>query len=121
MPKILIADDDDALRAQIARTMAVEGYTVLEAGNGVEAVELFQTEKPDVVLLDLGMPVKDGLTALKEIRALNPDAKVAILASPGRQTAVLQAIRAGAQEFFVKPLDPERMIGVIRKMMGLPL
>jgi two-component system chemotaxis response regulator CheY len=119
MPKILIADDYDKLREQIGRTLAVEGYTILEAGNGMQAVELFQTEKPDVVLLDLGIPGKDGLTVLKEIRVLNPDAKVAILASPGQQNDVLQAVRAGAMEYFIKPLDPARMTGVIHRMMGL--
>jgi two-component system chemotaxis response regulator CheY len=120
MPKILIADDGEFLRVRTARMLAVEGFSVAEADNGVKAVELFQTEKPDVVLLDLGMPEKDGLTALKEILALKPDAKIVMLASLGQETLVLQAIRAGAKDYVVKPFEQERILGVIHKMLGIP-
>jgi two-component system chemotaxis response regulator CheY len=119
MPKILIADDGEFLRVRTARMLAVEGFGVLEAENGNKAVELFKTEKPDAVLLDLVMPEKDGLTALKEILAVNPEAKVIMLASTGQETMVLQAIRAGAKDYIVKPFERERAVGAIRKILGL--
>ena len=121
MPKILIAEDAEFLRVQAARTLAVEGFTVLEADNGVKAVEIFQAEKPDVVLLDISMPEKDGLVALKEILAIRPDAKVVMLCSPGQEPLVLQAMRAGAKDYIVKPVEKERIIGVIHKIMGIAL
>ena len=119
MPKILIADDGEFLRVRTARMLAVEGFTVLEAENGVKAVELFQAEKPDVVLLDLTMPEKDGLAALKEMVAARPGAKVIMLASQGQETMVLEAIRAGAKDYIVKPFERDRVVGAIRKILGL--
>ena len=119
MPNILIADDGEFLRVQMARMLAVEGFGVLEAENGAEAVHLFGTGKPDAVLLDLVMPEKDGLAALKEILAANPDAKVIMLASPGQETMVLEAIRAGAKDYIIKPFERERVVGAIRKILGL--
>lgn len=119
MPKILIADDGEFLRVRTARMLAVEGFGVLEAENGTKAVELFKNEKPDAVLLDLVMPEKDGLTALKEILAIAPEAKVIMLASTGQETMVLEAIRAGAKDYIVKPFERERAVGAIRKILGL--
>ncbi len=121
MPKILIADDGEFLRVRTARALAIEGFSVIEADNGVKAVELFQTEKPDVVFLDLAMPEKDGLTALKEILALKADAKIVMLASLGQETLVLQAIRAGAKDYIVKPFEKERILGVIKKILGISI
>jgi two-component system, chemotaxis family, chemotaxis protein CheY len=119
MPKILIADDGEILRVRTARMLTVEGFGVLEAENGVKAVELYKTEKPDAVLLDLVMPEKDGLAALKEILAANADAKVIMLASPGQETMVLEAIRTGAKDYIIKPFERERVVGAIRKLLGL--
>ncbi len=120
MPKILIADDAEFLRVRTARTLAVEGFSVVEADNGAKAVELFQAEKPDVVLLDLSMPEKDGLAALKEILALKPEAKVVMLCSMGQEALVLQAIRAGAKDYIVKPVEKERILAVVQKTLGIP-
>jgi two-component system chemotaxis response regulator CheY len=118
MPKVLIADDAEFLRVRTARTLAVEGLTVVEADTGAKAVEMFQSENPDIVLLDLSMPEKDGLTALKEILAIKPAAKVVMLSSVGQETLVLQAIRAGAKDYIVKPADKDRILGVIHKILG---
>jgi two-component system chemotaxis response regulator CheY len=121
MPKILVADDGEALRASTARSLAVEGFTVVEADNGVKAVELFQTEKPDLVFLDLAMPEKDGLTALKEILAFKADAKIVVLSTPGQETLILQAIRAGAKDYVVKPFEKARLLAVSKKILGISL
>jgi two-component system chemotaxis response regulator CheY len=121
MPKILIADDGESLRVRASRMLSVEGFAVLEADNGTKAVELFKAEKPDVVLLDISMPGKDGLATLKEIRDADPGAKVIILSTPGQETKVLEAIRAGARDYVVKPFERDRIIGAIRKILGLTL
>jgi two-component system chemotaxis response regulator CheY len=119
MPKILIADDGEFLRVRAARMLAVEGFNVVEADNGVKAVDLFKSEKPDAVLLDLVMPEKDGLTALKEMLAINPAAKVIMLSSLGQETMVLEAIRTGAKDYIIKPFERDRAVGAIRKILGL--
>jgi len=121
MPKILIADDGEFLRVRTARMLAVEGFAVVEADNGAKAVELFQAEKPDLTLMDLAMPEKDGLTALKEILALKPDAKVVMLSSLGQETLVLQAIRAGAKDYVIKPFEKERILSLLHKILGITL
>jgi two-component system chemotaxis response regulator CheY len=119
MAKILIADDGELVRVRAARMLSVEGFTVLEAENGTQAVALFQAEKPDVVLLDITMPEKSGLAALREIRASNPEAKVVMMSSPGQEAAVLEAIRAGAKDYVVKPFEKDRLVGTVRKLLGI--
>jgi two-component system chemotaxis response regulator CheY len=119
MPKILIADDGEFQRVQAARLLATEGFTILEAENGTQAVDQFRGEKPDLVLLDVAMPEKDGLTALKEILAVKPDAKIIMLSSPGQEAIILKAIRAGAKDYIVKPLDRDRVLGAVRKVIGV--
>jgi two-component system chemotaxis response regulator CheY len=121
MPKILVVDDAEFLRVRTARLLAVEGFAVVEADNGTKAVELFRSEKPDITLLDISMPEKDGLTALKEILADQSDAKVVMLSSQGQETLVLQAIRAGAKDYIVKPVEKDRVLGVIHKILGITL
>jgi two-component system, chemotaxis family, chemotaxis protein CheY len=121
MPKILVVDDAEFLRVRTARLLAVEGFAVVEADNGTKAVELFQSEKPDITLLDISMPEKDGLAALKEILAAQSDAKVVMLSSQGQETLVLQAIRAGAKDYIVKPVEKDRVLGVIHKILGITL
>jgi two-component system chemotaxis response regulator CheY len=121
MPKILFADDVEILRVRAARALAIEGFTVIEADNGAQAVALFQAENPDVVFLDLAMPEKDGLTALKEILAIKADAKVVMLASQGQETLILQAIRAGAKDYIVKPFEKDRILGVTHKILGIDI
>lgn len=119
MAKILLVDDTETSRARAARILSVEGFTVVEAENGVRAVELFQTERPDLVLLDISMPEKDGVTALREIRAADPSAKVIMLSAPGQEPAVLEAIRAGAKDYIVKPVEKDRLLTAVRKLLGL--
>ena len=121
MPKILIADDGEFLRVRTARMLSVEGFSILEADNGIKAIELYRTEKPDLVLLDISMPEKDGLTTLKEIRGADPQAKVIMLSSPGEESKVLEAIRAGAKDYVVKPFERDRIIAAIRKILGITL
>src|SRR3954464_2148026 len=77
--KILIADDAAFMRMRCGKMLQSHGHTVVEAENGREAVEKFTSEKVDVVLLDITMPEMDGLTALKEIRKVDPNARVAMV------------------------------------------
>ena len=95
------------------------GHEVVgEAGNGQEAVDRYRELKPDVVTLDITMPEKDGLSALREIMQLDPGAKVIMCSALGQEGKVLEAVRAGAKEFVVKPFKAERVLAAIDKATG---
>jgi len=74
--------------------------------------------KPDLVLMDITMPVMDGITALKEIRQADPQAKVVMLSAMGQQAMVIESIKAGARDFVVKPYEPDNVMASVRKLIG---
>lgn len=118
MAKILIADDAAFMRLRCAKLLKENGHEVVEAEDGAQAVKLYQEVTPDAVLLDITMPNMDGLTALKEIRRLNPDARVAMVTAMGQKAMVLDAIKSGAKDFVVKPFEAERVLGAVKKLVG---
>ena len=95
-----------------------DGYEVLEAENGAQAVDLYRSVKPDVVLMDITMPEMDGLTALREIRTLDPKACVVMLTALGQESVVLEAIKSGARDFVVKPFERDRVLNAITKLIA---
>jgi two-component system chemotaxis response regulator CheY len=118
MSKILIVDDAEFLRVRISKMLIGDGYDVVEAENGLIAVDKYKSEKPDVVLMDITMPEMDGLTALKEIRAFDSQAKVIMLTALGQESVVLEAIKSGAKDFVVKPFERERVLNAINKLLA---
>ncbi len=94
------------------------GHETVEAGDGREAVEAYKQAEPDAVLMDIMMPVLDGLGALREILAINPQARVAMVTAMAQQAIVMEAIKAGAWDFVVKPFDPERLKDALKKLLG---
>jgi len=117
MSKILIVDDAEFLRVRISRLLSTNGYEILEAQNGLQAVEIYKWSQPDVVLMDVTMPEMDGLTALKEIRRFDPQARVIMVTALGQESVVLDAIRSGARDFVVKPFDFDRVIAALNKVL----
>ena len=118
MAKIMVVDDAEFLRLRISKMLAGEGHQIVEAENGVVAVNAYKDEKPDLVFMDITMPEMDGLSALKEIRGLDPKAKVVMLTALGQESIVLEAIKSGARDFVVKPFERDRVIGAIEKLLG---
>ncbi|MEI7990740.1 MAG: response regulator [Chloroflexota bacterium] len=118
MAKILIVDDAEFLRMRISKMLIGDGYEVVEAENGAIAVEKFKEIKPDVVLMDITMPEMDGLTALKQIRSIDPKARIVMLTALGQESVVLEAIKAGARDFVVKPFERERVLNAITKLLS---
>jgi two-component system chemotaxis response regulator CheY len=118
MPKILIVDDAEFLRLRISKMLTGDGFQVIEADNGLKAIEQYQTHRPDLVLMDITMPEMDGLTALKQIRAFDAKAKVIMLTALGQESVVLEAIKSGARDFVVKPFERDRVIGAIQKLLA---
>lgn len=119
MTKVLIVDDASFMRMMIKDILQKNGFEVIgEAANGIEAVNLYKKEKPDVVTMDITMPDMDGIEAVKEIRAFDPAAKVIMCSAMGQQSMVMDAIKSGAKDFIVKPFQADRVLEAIRKVVG---
>ena len=117
MARVLIVDDAAFMRMMLKDIITDIGHEVVgNACNGFEAVELYKNLKPDIVTLDITMPEKDGITALSEIMAINPDAKCVMCSAMGQQSMVIQAIKAGAKDFIIKPFMPERVKEPLEKL-----
>jgi two-component system chemotaxis response regulator CheY len=117
--KILIVDDAAFMRMMIKDILSKNGYEVVgEAADGVQAVEQYQEHQPDLVTMDITMPEMDGITALKEIKKLNPNAKVIMCSAMGQQAMVIDAIQAGAKDFIVKPFQADRVLEAIGKTLA---
>lgn len=116
--RILVVDDAEFARVRARRLLMENGYDVDEAVNGKEAVEKYLSFQPDVVMMDITMPVLDGLDALREIKRTDPQAKVIMCSALGQQSMVLEAIKAGARDFIVKPFEPERILSAVKKQVG---
>lgn len=119
MAKILIVDDAAFMRMMIKDILTKNGYEVVaEAANGVEAVELYKSHQPDLVTMDITMPEMDGIEAVKQIKAVNPAAKVIMCSAMGQQSMVMDAIKAGANDFIVKPFQADRVLEAVKKIVG---
>ncbi|OGA69422.1 MAG: hypothetical protein A3G81_27750 [Betaproteobacteria bacterium RIFCSPLOWO2_12_FULL_65_14] len=113
---VLIADDNALMRGMLALIlMEIGAAEILNAANGIDVVEIYRNRRPDVVFLDIQMPVKDGLAALKEIKQINADAHVIMVSSFGSAANVKTAIDAGANGFVVKPYNMNRILGVMKR------
>ena len=106
MAKILIADDSDAIRLVLKDILSIgEHEIVAEACDGAEAVDLYQKHNPQILLLDLAMPKKDGLTVVKEVIAYDPNAKIIVITASDDQKVITQCIEHGAKTHIAKPFD----------------
>ncbi len=116
---ILICDDAAFMRMMIKDILTKSGYEIAgEAENGAKAVEKYNETKPDLVLMDITMPEKDGIQALKEIKAGDPSAAVIMCSAMGQQAMVIEAIQSGAKDFIVKPFQAERVLEAVKKVVG---
>jgi two-component system chemotaxis response regulator CheY len=117
--RILVVDDAAFMRMMIRDILTKNGYEVCgEANDGAQAIEKFKEVKPDLITMDITMPEMDGIAALKEIKKLDPNAKVVMCSAMGQQAMVIDAIQAGAKDFIVKPFQPDRVIEAIKKTLG---
>lgn len=118
--RILIVDDLSFMRNAIREIIESQGFQVAgEAENGEIGVQRYQETQPDVVLMDITMPVLDGIESLRRIIALDEDAKVVMCSALGQQEYIIKAIQFGAKDFIVKPFRPERIVSAVRKAARL--
>src|SRR5699024_4419824 len=115
---ILIVDDAAFMRMMIKDILSKNGFNIVgEAEDGAEAVEKYKELTPDLVTMDITMPEKDGITALKEIKEMNPNATIIMCSAMGQQAMVIDAIQACAKDFIVKPFQADRVIEAITKAL----
>ena len=119
MAKILIVDDAAFMRMMVKDNLKKAGYSdFLEAGDGEDAINKYTENRPDLFLLDITMPIKDGIQALQAIKEINPDAKVVMCSAMGQEGMVVEAIKLGALDFIVKPFKPDRLVQTVRTVLG---
>jgi two-component system chemotaxis response regulator CheY len=118
MARVLIADDASFMRQMIREIIEPEGHEVVgEATNGIEAVEQYEELHPDLVTMDIVMPKRSGIDAVKGILANHPEACVVMCSALGQETLVMEALQAGARDFIVKPFKPDNVIATIKKIL----
>ena len=118
--KILVCDDSVLARKQLMDAVkeVSEGAVFIEGKNGSEAVDLYKSEKPDLVLMDIVMPEKDGNTALSEIKEFDNEAVIIIVSSVGTQDQLKKAIQLGAKDFIQKPFEKNQIQEIIELRLG---
>lgn len=116
--RIMIVDDAKFMREMLKAILTKSGYEVVgEAGNGHEAIKMYQKCKPDLVTMDITMPEMNGIEGVKAIRGIDPDANIIMCSAMSQQSMVLSAIQAGAKSFIVKPFKADQIVKVIEKTL----
>ncbi|WP_370043657.1 response regulator [Lysinibacillus sp. RC79] len=119
VPTVLVVDDTLFMRVAISNMFTEWGYEVVgKAANGKEAVAMYRELQPDLVTMDVTMPVMTGIAAVKEIIPEFPDAKIIMITALGQQKLIVEAIESGAKDFITKPFEPERLRAVVDQLLG---
>lgn len=121
MPDILVIDDEPAIRKVLRNILERSGYDVLTAESGVKGLQVFEARRPNLTITDLIMPDKEGLELIREMKAIDPDAKIIAMSGGGfgkAHTYLKLAERFGAASTFVKPVDAKEMISIIQSLLN---
>lgn len=113
--KVLICDDSMLARKHLEEYLLNLECSIFQAKDGQEAVNIYKNEMPDIVLMDIVMPIKNGIEALRDIRLINSKAKVIMISSVGTETYLKEALKAGAVDFIQKPVEYENLEKILLK------
>lgn len=117
MTKVLIVDDASFMRASLKLMLERNGFQVAgEAENGAVAVKKYEEIRPDIVTMDITMPIMDGIQAIKEIKKFDPNAKIIVVSAMGQESYVRDAVLAGAKGFIVKPYKEDHILKTLSKL-----
>ena len=116
--RIMVVDDAAFMRMMLKDILTKNGFEIAgEAENGLRAIDRYKEVSPDLVLMDITMPELDGIGAVKQIKALDPNAKIIMCSAMGQQAMVLESIQAGARDFIVKPFQADRILEAVNKCL----
>ena len=115
---VMICDDSMLVRKKLRELLEELGYSVCEAVNGVQAVEVYREIKPSAVLMDIVMPQMDGLTALRTIKEIDSNAYVVMVSSAGTSSKLLEALKSGASDFIQKPYSTAQIAKALEAVKG---
>lgn len=119
MVKVLVIEDEKAVRKLVGRMLESRDHTMIEASDGVQGLQAFQEEKPDVVVTDIIMPNADGLEVIRKIMEWEPEAKIIAISGGGRveeRTYLNYAKKFGAQAILAKPFEPDELLSLIESL-----
>ena len=117
--KVLIVDDAVFMRNMIREVFTPDRFEVVaEAANGQEAIERYKQHKPDLVTMDIVMPMMSGIDATRAIVEADPQAKIIMCSALGQEALVMEALDAGASDFIVKPFQPDDVLKVVNKVLA---
>ena len=118
MARILVADDASFMRQIIREILESEGHEIVaEASDGIQAVEEYKKHQPDLVTMDIVMPRRSGIDAVRAIIGLAPSARIVMCSALGQETLVTEALQAGAIDFIVKPFKPDAVLDTLRRVL----
>ncbi|AMQ17805.1 response regulator [Thermococcus peptonophilus] len=119
MARVLVVDDAAFMRMLVKKILTQAGHQVVgEASNGKEAIEKYKQLKPDLVTMDIVMPEMDGITAVKEIMKIDPNAKIIMITAVGQEAKVMEALKSGAKGYIVKPFQAPKVIEEVNRVLS---
>ncbi|MFW9875242.1 MAG: response regulator [Candidatus Thorarchaeota archaeon] len=117
--RILIVDDSQVMREMIGDLLKTQGYEIVgEAKDGLEALDQYKRLKPDIVTMDVVMPKEHGIDAVKKIIAIDKKARIIIISGLYQKSLVMEALKAGASDYVIKPFEPSELIETVEKNLG---
>lgn len=118
MKKIMIVDDSLMIRINMRKLLEKNGFEIVaEACNGQDAIEKYVKFQPDLITMDITMPILDGISALQEIIKINPDARVVMISALGQERKIIEALNSGARHYIQKPIKELHAIEVIKNII----
>ena len=117
MKRVLIVDDSEFMRMVLKNILKEQGYQIIETSDGSEAIEQFKVEKPDLVLLDIIMPKKDGVAVLGSLKQINSGVNVIMITAVGQEQIVEECEKLGAKGYIVKPFDEKQVLDAVKKVL----
>ena len=122
MARVIVADDNLLARTLLRQILERAGHEVVgEAENGESVIGLAADERPDLVLLDICMPRRDGLSALRHLLLREPSLRVVMCSASATESRVVEALRLGARDFIVKPIETSRVLAAVERALGTSL
>ena len=119
MAKIMVVDDSEFMRKVLRNILEAGGHKVIEARNADEAIERFSREGADIITMDIVMPDKDGIEAVKQLKGVKKSAKIIMISALGHQKTVMRSLEAGAVDFIIKPFTADDVLESVNAVLGM--